>query len=400
MSIKVERCELASGFSISRVLNGLWQIGDMERDDRKVDHQAAAAAMSPYVSSGLTTFDMADHYGSSEEIVGEYKQQQGDDVQLLTKWVPKPGVQTREGVREAVQLSLDRMKSERLDLLQFHAWNYTDPGWLDCLFWLQELKEEGLIRNIGLTNFDTAHLRIAVTSGIDIVSNQVCYSLLDRKAGRAMTQFCLEHGVKLLAFGTVAGGFLSERWLNKSDPGLDGLETWSQQKYWRYIRESGGWEIFQNLLKTLDGVAKRNKVSITNVACRYMLEQPAVGGIIIGARLGESEHIQDNLQLFEFSLDETSKSEIEDALAKQEVIPGDCGDEYRKPPFLTATGDLSDHLDAMPSPYSVIPGSNGKSRILSGSAWEEIAGYCRAVRHGNQVWISGTTAFPFNIFGR
>ena len=118
MSIQVERCELAPGFSIARVLNGLWQIGDMERDDRKVDQQAAADAMSPYVSSGFTTFDMADHYGSSEEIVGLYRQQQDTDVQLLTKWVPKPGKQTRETVRKAVQLSLDRMKSKRLDLLQ------------------------------------------------------------------------------------------------------------------------------------------------------------------------------------------------------------------------------------------------------------------------------------------
>ena len=195
MNTTIERCELASGFSISRILTGLWQIGDMERDDHHLDYEATAAAMSPYVEAGFTTFDMADHYGSAEEIVGLFRRQQSSEntVQLLTKWVPKPGIATRENVQAAVKRSLERMQVDRLDLLQFHAWNYADPNWLDCLFWLQELKEQGLIRHLGLTNFDTAHLRIIVHSGIEVVSNQVCFSLLDQRPGGGMTELCLEH---------------------------------------------------------------------------------------------------------------------------------------------------------------------------------------------------------------
>jgi enamine deaminase RidA (YjgF/YER057c/UK114 family) len=131
---------------------------------------------------------------------------------------------------------------------------------------------------------------------------------------------------------------------------------------------------------------------MANVACRYILEQPAVGGIIIGARLGKSEHLQDNLRLFQFSLDETSKSEIGVALAKLQPVPGDCGDEYRKPPFLTATGDLSHHVDTIPPPYLVETGADGRGRVSSGTIWEESAGYCRAVRRGDLIWIAGTTA--------
>jgi aryl-alcohol dehydrogenase-like predicted oxidoreductase len=316
----------------------------MEREGRKVNLNQAASAMASYVDAGCTTFDMADHYGSAEEIAGLFLQKNGPSVQLLTKWVPKPGSLTKDDARTAVRRSLDRMKTDRLDLLQFHTWDYADPNWMDCLLWLQELREEGLIRHLGLTNFDTVHLRKTMNSGIKIVSNQVCFSLLDQRAKENMTRLCQQYGIKLLAFGTVAGGFLTERWIGKPEPEWDELKSWSQMKYKRFIDTSGGWEAFQNLLFVVDCVAKRHSVSVANVACRYILEQPMVGGIIIGARLGESEHIQDNLRLFQFSLDDRSLSEIGGALAKLQPIPGDCGDEYRKPPFLTASGDLSHHI--------------------------------------------------------
>jgi len=380
----VERCELAEGFSISRVLTGLWQIADMERDGHSLDLQAAADAMSPYVDAGFTTFDMADHYGSAEEIAGLFLKDHGPRAELLTKWVPPPGPVTREEVRSAVQRSLARMQTTRLDLLQFHAWNYADPVWLDCLFWLQELKQEGLIRHLGLTNVDTVHLRVVVNSGIGIVSNQVCFSLLDQRARQGMTKLCVQHGIKLLAFGTVAGGFLTERWLGKPEPGLDELTTWSQMKYKRFIDAAGGWQVFQDLLHRMDHIAHRLGVSMANVACRYILEEPAVGGVIIGARLGQTDHIQNNLRVFQFSLDELSRSKIRDGLARLKPIPGDCGDEYRKPPFLTASGDLSHHVESFPLPYEPRDLEDGRTVVLRGKD--------HAVRRDDHITISATDA--------
>ncbi len=390
----VERVRLAPGLTVSRVSTGLWQIADMERDGNRLDPDLTSAALGPYLDAGFTTFAMADHYGSAEVIAGRFQgnHARGGEAQILTTWVPEPGPITLEDVRAAVQRSLDRLGTDRIDLFQYDAWSYSHPAWLDCLFWLQDLKEEGLIGHLGLANFDTAHLRIALTSGIDIVSNQVSYSLIDQRARGGMADLCLEHGIKLLVTGTLAGGLLTERWMGAPRPELLDLTTWSEAKYWRYIQTAGGWDAFQHLLECLAGVGKKHKVSIANVACRYMLDLPAVGAVIIGARVGEREHIQDNLRVFEFSLTKRNRSDIEYALTRLDPLPGDCGDEYRKAPFLTATGDPGRDLDAFPRPYETKRGRNRRSMVLTGTAWEETAGFSRAVRHLKYVWISGTTA--------
>jgi diketogulonate reductase-like aldo/keto reductase len=284
------------------------------------------------------------------------------------------------------------MQLDAIDLLQFHAWNYADPNWLDCLFWLQELKEEGFIRNIGLTNFDTAHLRIALTSGIDVVSNQVCYSLIDQRASGRMADLCKEFSLKILAFGTLAGGFLSEKWVGHAEPSTGGLSTWSEMKYKRFIDVTGGWKKFQPLLRALQEIAKKHAVSISNIAMKYILEKPSVGGVIIGARLGKKNYIKENLKVFEIELDEADKKVIHEIQSQFDPVHGDCGDEYRKAPILTATGDLTHHLDVSATPFTPIKMSAGRVRVNSGTVWEDFTGYSRAIRKGNHIAVSGTTA--------
>jgi len=216
--------------------------------------------------------------------------------------------------------------------------------------------------------------------------------VLDRRGAGLMSEFCLANGIRLLAYGTLAGGLLSERWLGQPEP--DALSDWSKMKYKRFVDQIGGWAVFQTVLATLKAVGDKHGASIPNVATRWILDQEAVAAVIVGARLGERQHRADNAAVIALTLDADDRAALDAAFAGTRNLPGDCGDEYRKPPFLTASGDLSHHLDALPKFYTAVPveGRPDRLRVDSGSIWEEICGFSRAVRVGDRILVSGTTA--------
>ncbi|MBT8329754.1 MAG: aldo/keto reductase [Desulfofustis sp.] len=387
--------EITGKLKISRILTGLWQVADMEKDGDVIDPEKGADYLEAYARDGFTTFDMADHYGSAEIISGHLLKRYASNSEkplVFTKWCPPPGLMTKEVVLAGVVERLQRLGIDKIDLLQFHWWTFEHPAWLDALHELNELREQGLIGEIGVTNFDAAHLHLAMTDGIPIRTNQVSFSLIDRRACGDLAELCRQHNVHLLAYGTLCGGFLSEKWLGKAEP--KEILDWSSMKYKRFIDTAGGWEIYQSILEAASSIASKYDVSISNVATRWVLEQSGVAGVIIGARIGEREHRADNVRLFSFSLSDEDYALLDKAFEGSGMIPGDCGDEYRKPPFLTASGDLTDHLNEVPKAFVAedIPGRKNAKRVLSGSKWENIAGYCRAQRIGDRILVSGTTA--------
>jgi aryl-alcohol dehydrogenase-like predicted oxidoreductase len=239
---------------------------------------------------------------------------------------------TRRVVEDAISISLTRMGVERLDLLQFHWWDYKDDGYLDALKHLSDLQQEGRIRHLALTNFDTERLSTIADHGVRVVSNQVQYSLLDRRPEVRMARFCSDHPMTLLAYGTLLGGLLSEKYLGRPEPHRSELNTASLQKYKNMLDAWGDWPLFQELLVVLQRIANKHRVSIANVGVRYVLDRPAVAGVIVGARLGVAQHLTDNARVFGVKLDAEDLSMIEAVLARSRdliTLIGDCGDEYR-----------------------------------------------------------------------
>jgi aryl-alcohol dehydrogenase-like predicted oxidoreductase len=329
--------QLAPDLTICRILNGMWQVAG---GHGYIDHELAMADMIGYYDAGFTTWDLADIYGPAEDFIGEFKRrllthkgkEELDRIQALTKWVPQPGRITRSIVKENIERSLRRMSASSLDLLQFHWWDYNNPYYMDALKYLSDLRDEGLIKHVGLTNFDTERMQIMIDSDLQIVSNQIQYSIIDRRPEVKMVPFCMKHNISLLTYGSICGGLISERYLGRIEPSAAELNTLSLRKYKQMIDAWGGWNLFQELLSTLKRISQKHNVSIANVATRYILAKSAVAGVIIGVRLGIVDHRNNNMQVFNFSLDKIDCDDIDAVCTKSnnlfEII-GDCGDEYR-----------------------------------------------------------------------
>ncbi|HZA07979.1 MAG TPA: aldo/keto reductase, partial [Nitrososphaeraceae archaeon] len=310
--------QLAPDLTICRIVNGMWQVAG---GHGYIDHKLAIEDMIRYHDAGFTSWDLADIYGPAEDFIGEFrrkilalkgKEAELNRIQALTKWVPQPHTVTRSIVNESIQRSLRRMSVSSLDLLQFHWWDYNNPYYMDALKYLSDIRDSGIIKHLGLTNFDTERMQIMVDSGIQIVSNQVQYSIIDSRPEVKMIPFCMKHNISLLAYGSICGGLISERYLGKTQPPSTAeLDTLSLRKYKKMIDAWGGWNLFQELLSTLKTIAQRYNVSIANVATRYILDKPAVSGVIIGARLGIVDHINNNKQVFNFSLDKSDYDAID-----------------------------------------------------------------------------------------
>jgi aryl-alcohol dehydrogenase-like predicted oxidoreductase len=305
-----------------------------------IDHELAIADMMRYHEVGLRSWDLADIYGPAEDFIGVFRRrlstlkgkEEMDTIQALTKWVPQPGRITRSIVKENVESSLRKMNVGSLDLLQFHWWDYNNPYYIDALRYLFDLRDERIIKDVGLTNFDTETIQTITDSNLKIVSNQVQYSIIDRRPEVKMIPFCKRYKISLLAYGSICGGLISERYLGKVEPSGAELNTLSLRKYKRMIDAWGGWNLFQELLVNLNRIAQKHGVSIANVATRYILDKPGVAGVIIGVRLGIADHISNNLQVFNLTLDKADINDIENVCTKSDNLfekIGDCGDEYR-----------------------------------------------------------------------
>ena len=328
---------LAPDLNICRIVNGMWQVAGGHGN---IDRESALANMIRYHEAGFTTWDLADIYGPAEDFIGEFRNRlltlrgikELDKIQSFTKWVPQPNRITQSMVQSSIESSLSRMRVSSLDLLQFHWWDYNNPYYMDALKYLSDLKDTGSIRHLALTNFDTEHLQMIIDSDIQIASNQIQFSIIDRRPEVKMISFCKEHNISLLAYGSICGGLLSERYVGRKEPSAIELDTLSLRKYKRMIDTWGGWNLFQKLLLTLNDVAKKHNVSIANVATNYILAKPTVAGVIIGVRLGIVDHLGENANVFTFNLDNSDRDYIDAICEKSndlfEVI-GDCGDEYR-----------------------------------------------------------------------
>lgn len=331
----LERVQLRPGFEIPRLAKGNWQIAD-DHSSQHIDLDAVVDDMFAFAEAGITAFVCGDIYAGVEARIGEflsrYRIRHGDEaarkIKVLTTYVPhfldEDGLRSHSfaDCERVIDRSLQRLGLERLDLVQMHWWNYEIPGNAEMALMLRELQRKGKIDLIGATNYDVPRMREMFEAGVSIATHTVQYSVLDRRPTHGMAALCAERGCQLLCYGVLGGGLISEKWIGVKDPGRPAFENVSLDKYYRIISDFGGWSLFQRLLRTLHAIAQRYCVSIANVASRYILDQPQVGAIIIGAR--NIMHLRNNLAVFTFALDAGDYAQIEAVLADSRGPSGDC----------------------------------------------------------------------------
>ena len=321
------QARLADDYTIPCLIKGGWQLAGGHGD---VDAAAAMRDMLAFTDAGITAFDCADIYTGVESLIGDFVRRRGHarDLQIHTKYVPDLaalGTLTAADVARAVDRSLQRLGVAALDLVQFHWWDYERPGLLETAGWLQDLRRAGKIRHLGATNFSTPALTALLDHGVPVVSHQVQYSLLDERPAGAMRGLCAARGVPLLCYGALAGGFLSERYLGAAAP-VD-LANRSLVKYRLIIDESGGWERFQRLLAAASGVARRHGTSLGAVAIAWVLEQPHVAGVIVGAR--DASHLPATQGAGALVLTDADRRALRAVLDEHPPVPGDVYDLER-----------------------------------------------------------------------
>lgn len=319
----IPRLALAPDYSISRLVKGGWHLAGGHGE---IDASQATRDMARFVEAGITTFDCADIYTGVEELIGRFRREHpalARQVRVHTKFVPDLDALAQVDARyveEIIDRSLRRLGQERLDLVQFHWWDYAVPRYVEVALQLERLRRAGKIDRIGVTNFGTAQLREMLEAGVPVFAHQLQYSLLDDRPEHGMVELCRERGIALLCYGTVAGGFLSERWLDAPEPAAP-LANRSLTKYKLIIDEFGGWAAFQSLLGVLRDVGARHGCDIATVATRAMLDRPGVAAAIVGAT--STAHLAAHQRIGELVLEAGDFSAIAAVTSARLGPPGD-----------------------------------------------------------------------------
>lgn len=315
------RQQIEPAYSCARIINGCWQLST-GHGGNQLDPRALKQRFAQLVEAGFTTFDCADIYTGVERLMGDFFAGYAHSglVQVHTKYVPDLHSLAQLNSRDTeriVHRSLRRLGRERLDLVQFHWWDFDIPGYIEAFGTLEGLREAGKIAHLGVTNFDVKHLSELVDAGMKIRTIQAQYSLLDRRVERAMQSYCRAQGILILAYGVLAGGLLARA----ATAGGLSEDNRSLAKYRLLAEEVGGVQAFESLNSVLTEVARKHQCTLSMAAAAWVLQRPAVGALILG--VGNRLHIEENLSLTGLILDDSDLQKITQALERIGIPPGD-----------------------------------------------------------------------------
>ncbi len=322
----VPTVDLRPGYRVSRLIRGGWQsIGT---------GQSAVAQLTRFASAGITTFETADIYPGGEEFIGTFLKDARlclpeaaiCSIRVHTRCtVPLTGCNT-EAVRQSVERSLHRLGRQRLDLLQLQYWDWqVPPGLVETGLAMAELQRQGKVARLGVCNLGVGPLARLLDAGVPIATNQVPCSLVDRRADRALAEYCARQDIALLTYGPLAGGFLCDGWLGATEPASSGASH--SEEYLQVVHAGVGWTGLQRILSALSTIARQRSRSVAQVALRWVLQRGPGAAVLFGA--SSADRLADILPVFEFELTDAECAALE--AGGNSAPPGDIGELERTP---------------------------------------------------------------------
>jgi aryl-alcohol dehydrogenase-like predicted oxidoreductase len=301
----------------SPLIVGCWQLDD--RTWKPIPEPQIERAIDTYFATGIHQFDTADNYGRSEQVLGRLLK--GRDCKILTKALFFDSVPTASQIRHKIENSLRNLQRDRLDHLHIH-WHDPQLDFASTFAALQDLIEQGRILKLGVTNFTTPMLERALQYA-PISTHQVQYNLIDRRVENTMQSLCLKHNIGLITYGSLAGGFLSDKFRGVAAP-QNSPDHARSFYYSNMVQAHGSWQKVLDLLVTLADIAQKNQKTIAQVALNWVKQQPGVESVISGLTLDRLQ-IQQSVEAMTFSL---SAEEIQVLSERSSNLFDQTGDIY------------------------------------------------------------------------
>ena len=323
-----------TGLKVSELCLGTMTFGEKFYNIAKVDQEGANRMVARALGAGINFFDTADvySYGESEELLGRAVLASGvrrDAVIIATKVrsAMSEGAQTgagdvnnvglsRQHIMAACDESLRRLGTDYIDLYQVHGWDMITPM-EETLRALDDLVRQGKVRYLGCSNWSARHLMKALILAdahdwARFVSLQAYYSLVGRDLEHELLPLCLEEGLGVLPWSPLSGGFLTGKY-RRDNPNPEG----ARRSGFNFppIDEERGFDA----VDALDEIAKQRDATLAQVALAWLLAQPGVTSIIIGAN--KMSQLEDNLKSAEIELTREEVERLSAATEPHKLYP-------------------------------------------------------------------------------
>lgn len=264
---------------------------------REIDRETSLAIMDHAFANGITLFDTAEAYaqGTSETLVGEWirSRQVRDRIVLATKVT---GTLTKQRVLESAEASLNRLQTDCIDLFQTHIWDSKTP-FQETLEALTDLVRQGKVRHIGCSNYSASQLQnalqLADTSQLArMASVQPPYNLVQRDIEKDLLPLCAEHNIGVISYSPLAAGFLTGKYRpGQAVPAGTRFDVIPGHQPIYFTKH--GYEV----LESMDLVAEQTGISHVQQALSWVLSQPGITSVLIGART--PDHVDQALRVFQ-----------------------------------------------------------------------------------------------------